>query len=276
MNAHINYSKDYFDEICDVMSKDRLLRYTAFTESGLAHLGIVFVPYMAIQEASSRLLPVIQLVEICLRNRIDAAICKYYANHPNGNDPNTWYDWLLTVSRTCVAIKDAKERAKRDTRRKQPTHGDVISHITFGTWISIINEIKKLGKEPWREICNSIFRRSRETKLPSANAMIAELARMNNLRNRLFHYEPIWSGKNAKTLDDAERNLCQINADVLKCISWLSPCMHNLITDGGMKYDKVFSANITHLFRQCRIMSELTKPGVTNELLDLFIKNIEK
>mgnify|MGYP000105046795 CR=1 FL=1 len=92
------------------------------------------------------LLPTFQLVEICLRNRIDNAIRKYYTLHDNGNDPYTWYEWLIPSTKTHSVIKDAKNRAMRDTKKTHLSHGDIISHISFGAWISITKELQKNGK----------------------------------------------------------------------------------------------------------------------------------
>ena len=140
------FTLEYFNEICNVMSKDRLMRYAPFMTNGLAHLGVVIVPYVAIQHASSMLLPTFQLVEICLRNRIDNAIRKYYTLHDNGNDPYTWYDWLIPSTKTHSVIKDAKNRAMRDTKKTHLSHGDIISHISFGAWISITKELQKMER----------------------------------------------------------------------------------------------------------------------------------
>ena len=260
------FTLEYFNEICNVMSKDRLMRYAPFMTNGLAHLGVVIVPYVAIQHASSMLLPTFQLVEICLRNRIDNAIRKYYTLHDNGNDPYTWYDWLIPSTKTHSVIKDAKNRAMRDTKKTHLSHGDIISHISFGAWISITKELQKMEREVWREICNDIFHRDTVSKLPSSRAMLSKLAEMNEKRNRLFHHEPIWSGKNTQTLGDAENNIKHIHKEALECIRWLSPCLYDYYTNGGIKYDKTFDSTVSALFAACKQMSQIPPSAGKNKL----------
>ena len=109
-------SKEYFDEICDVMSYDRLKRYRELLSEDLWHTGIVFIPYFVIQEASSMLLPTIQLVEIAMRNRIDKAIVNYYTQNYIGKQPDEWYFWIAEDDRTQRAINDAIERAEKETK----------------------------------------------------------------------------------------------------------------------------------------------------------------
>lgn len=248
-------SKEYFDEICDVMSYDRLKRYRELLSEDLWHTGIVFIPYFVIQQASSMLLPTIQLVEIAMRNRIDKAIVNYYTQNYIGKQPDEWYFWIAEDDRTQRAINDAIERAEKETKYTAATHGDIVAHIQFGTWISILKELNKRDRYAWRMLAESIFIRNSSRNLPSVKHMITKLSEMNKYRNRLFHHEPIWSAPDVMTLDDAEKKLLEIHESALQCIFWLSPCLHDIYALNGMKYREKFQQTIEAQFDVCRRMA---------------------
>ncbi|MRR07316.1 MAG: hypothetical protein EG828_10310 [Deltaproteobacteria bacterium] len=112
------------------------------------------------------------------------------------------------------------DKAKNDLTRegKQPDPGRVVAALTFGFWA------KGLFKtcyevSIWHRIINNVFPgvpRSQRTRRNIAT----ELDALWNLRNRVFHHEPIWhfpdlDVKHAKIIDMINR----INPPMLHLVS---------------------------------------------------------
>lgn len=240
------------------MSEERLARYRIFLSPTISHAGLVILPYIAIQHASALLLPSLQIVEVCLRNKLNTSLVEYFTENPNQHDPNFWYSWLIQEEKTKEKINKAINKARDEVRARPTCQGDIVSRLNFATWMAIIQEIKA-DRYLWRIISDKVFSGipKQGRNLPTVRHMVDVLKDINTTRNRLSHHEPIWTDKNVKSMDDAEQHIKEIHDKILECLSWMSVSLFDIYTSGGIKYDEVFNTSLEDSFNFCRGISKI-------------------
>jgi hypothetical protein len=99
-------------------------------------------------------------------------------------------------------------------QRKPLTAGRVVAELTFGFWTSLCDRAyeRPLWQPLWRRrtVLPHLPRRHRTRHFVSAH-----LNGIRLLRNRVFHYEPVWH----------RRDLAQRHQDILEAIGWVSPVL---------------------------------------------------
>lgn len=158
-------------------------------------------------EMSSALYAGIHLVEVVLRNAIDARIQPWNAAQPEvqqlaastSDEP----DWILLpgklVNRLTKQGQDlakAKDLADRERRRRVTsgradrdlTHGDLVAQLTFGTWRFLLPTKDDAGRWLlWREAVQHAF----PSLAPVTPLELTQhVAQLHELRNRIAHLEP--------------------------------------------------------------------------------------
>lgn len=259
----------YFDEIVSAMSQERLARYGSILNSAIPHVGFVILPYITIQHASALLFPSLQIIEVCLRNKINTSIIEYFSEKPNnGHDPALWYIWLIKEEKTKKKIDKAIDKATSEVSGRPVCQGDIISRINFSIWLSIIQEIKR-DRYLWSEVSQKVFSGQTRNgdKLPSTRDMIDTLKNIKTIRNRFSHHEPIWINRKIKNLNDAEQHMKDIHEEILECLSWMSACLYDVYTSGGAQYDKTFTNSLNISFNSCRAMSKITDDICNNVII---------
>lgn len=153
------------------------------------------------------LYPGLSLLEVALRNRLDAAL--------NGRDGPTWLDDPLVVLEHGGqdAVLEAKARLIRES--KVISHGGVISTLDFGFWTSLFHTAYEQGgggpagrKPLWPSLMPAVAPGHTRKQLSG------RLNDLRKLRNRMFHYEPIWSGMVGKSL-------LQLHGELMEAVEWL-------------------------------------------------------
>lgn len=142
----------------------------------------------------------LHVAEIALRNALDAALSQY-TGRP---------DWLLSEldfldehGRESVAVARAKLGAAAG-------QGKLVAELTFGFWTSLLN--KRYEQTLWVKAIHGAFpglaasERTRRT-------VSSRMEKIRDLRNRVFHHEPIWY----------RQTLAADHADLRAAIGWLSP-----------------------------------------------------
>lgn len=169
---------------------------------------------------SESLYPALQTIEIALRNSIHNAVLEHF------KDPY----WLIndSILRYPEQLSVRKEEDSLRKKRVVPTFNILIAELKFGFWTSLLDE--RYEQILWPRIIKTAF-----PKIPSSIRTRRNLSRRFNiirrLRNRVFHYEPIWHWADLK----------QQYSEVIEAIGWINPIGLELLSGidrFGSVYDK--------------------------------------
>lgn len=174
---------------------------------------------LAIAEAAY---PTLHLVEIALRNRLDAAIA-HQAGAPN------WFELPNVVhedDREDVANAQARlVRASKDPHDP----GRVVAELMFGFWVALLarryaDPATAAPRRLWPALLERAFPNIQAGLARGQTRGIMELRRRFHLivlfRNRVSHHEPVWRGL---TLDGQHHSITELQSLTLDALDWLSP-----------------------------------------------------
>lgn len=159
---------------------------------------------------SEALYPTLQGLEVTLRNSIHRAATDAFDNA----------SWLVASQsplqdRERISVENAKKKLRKNG--KEVTPGRLVAELNFGFWTSLLHSRyeqvlwPKLTKSTFPNVPRSVrYRKALEKRLNS----------IRSLRNRVFHYEPIWHWK------DLDRQ----HADLLDTIGWISPTVRHTVS----------------------------------------------
>ncbi len=150
-------------------------------------------------ELSAALFPLIQTFEVTLRNRMQSALSSTYGR--------TWHQNAQFLNRAdkyhVNALTDCLNRLHR---MKKPTDIDqIVSNLSFGFWASLLES--RYYNMLWKKNLSGSFP---NFKLHKLSLLHDRTVTMRDLRNRIFHHEPIF-----------QRNISQDHHDILEAIDWM-------------------------------------------------------
>ncbi len=164
--------------------------------------------YKANIELSEAFYPVLSVLEICLRNAINEQLKQYF------NDPYWFKNHLPREFQPFIAEAEQKILSQRKT----VTADKIIAELNFGFWNRLFNRnYTGLLWKPWRLIFKNTPKHLRQR-----DTIADYLFRIRKLRNRIYHYEPIF-----RNLQDVEK---QYN-EMLSFIAWLDRDLPKLLDD---------------------------------------------
>lgn len=238
----------------DVTSVARLSSYCDFFGVGNAEAYSI---YKWNNELSSRLMHQIGIVEVVLRNRIhEALISELNSALPQGTMyQDRWYNFINKEGDTQRKLDSELLYKKTKTPRKPiPSANQIISKMSFGFWPNILKNSTYLNINnqkksiDWDNAFKNIFPGLNKETLGYWNSfvhrdpIIARCFSVNDLRNRVAHFEPVWKfGKDpsetvprqggvTKTYSQKPKNvgemLIRLSRDfnrVNELLNWLSP-----------------------------------------------------
>lgn len=238
------FSDENFQEIKNCLSAERLFAYEKIIAP--APEGLAIFIYQVMQMHSSLLFVPIQYLEVCLRNRTYNALKNFYDARkkviaPLGT-PGEWYKWMPQKQITKDNISEACKKAKNQIRNRRPiVYGDIISRLTLGVWVSILEE-RTDNKDPlffWSGVVRDIFPNTTYKK----GKIMQTLNDIATIRNRLFHHEPLWKSEKSKTvsydIDDILLKMNNTYTTIVEVIGWMSTglqqhilgCLHKVLFD---------------------------------------------
>lgn len=178
-------------------------RFESYRPSEGASDERILACYLWNVQLSEALYPILSILEVALRNKLHNALIKTMGSEQ-------WYDIepsILTPAEQSE-VKRVKEYLRQ--RKKTPEPGRIVAELNFGFWTSLFHS--SYERVLWPELIPEVFpyapRWTRERKKLSKR-----LNRFRHLRNRVFHYEPIWDWE----------NLPQLHQDMLDTIGWMCP-----------------------------------------------------
>jgi hypothetical protein len=190
-------NRQYFEK---VFSNERMQkffdRYPGNETKAIVHYQINI-------ELSEAFYPVLSIFEIALRNSLNRELTTHF-----GTD-----DWYIHMASTPGLKELNKEisNAKRHLSKRGETiaANKIVAELTLGFWVRLLNvEYERIL---WKSLRRAFpFMPKKERTRHNVSAPVNKI---RNLRNRIFHHEPI-----AWNLNHLE----QIHADIVKVIGWLN------------------------------------------------------
>lgn len=130
---------------------------------------------------SEAMVPMLNVLEIALRNGIHAHLSRLYRRD------DWWEAWVGDRKFTWQNKELTKAKAKL-TRRNEPQTADkILAELTFGFWSSLFNV--QFQNVLWKDL-RLVFARCPKGQRQRHNISSA-LNQIRDLRNRIFHHEPL-------------------------------------------------------------------------------------
>jgi hypothetical protein len=200
----------YFSQLHLPFSRERLEAYRPIGGSDL-DLIANYLWNMALSEA---LYPVLQGLEVALRNSLHAAGASAFRN-------DLWFDTSTVLplhKNERAAVNKAKDNLRR--HRKPITAGRLVAELNFGFWTNLFNSPYEqyLWAPPNLGLLDATFPHVPRS-FRSRKKLQPRLDKIRRLRNRVFHHEPIWNLP----------NLYDQHVEMIETIEWISPTVRATI-----------------------------------------------
>jgi hypothetical protein len=204
---------DYINSLHLPISEERLESYRPTPTSSDLELVVTYFWNVALCEA---LYPPLQALEVTLRNGIHHALTERYGTE-------AWYqhDECLELKQQ-HAIIDAKIQIKtgRAGKEKDITPGRVVSTLNFGFWTTLLHDPyeRRLWKPERYALLMAVFPHTPK-HMRTRKPIFQRYESLRVLRNRVFHFEPIWS----------RPDLMGDYQQILESIGWTSTAMRDTV-----------------------------------------------
>lgn len=189
------------------LSVERLEPYRAAVGGDLAAAEELYQANLA---ASGAFYEELAAFEVVFRNALAHQLARWH-----GRRPGHWYDdpHRLLSDRSRDDIQAARARVERLGRPETP--GRVVAELSFGFWRFLL--ARQYEKSLWTPHLRHAFPGLR----PQARRSVYDRAsRLNHLRNRIAHHEPIH-----------RRDLAQDHQDLVEVARWINPTVATWIED---------------------------------------------
>lgn len=173
--------------VIQLLSPQRISSYQNLN-SGAINNALAIDHYIALQDISSHLFVLLQLLEISLRNRLHDNLSAHLGTHE-------WYDSFPKTREAKDIVSQAHRNIRKDFGSKPYSSDDFICKLSFGFWMHLLDSNHR-SENFWAAKINDVFpnRNGKNTGM-----LFDLLKKAGNLRNRLYHHEPIWKNKPIKT-----------------------------------------------------------------------------
>lgn len=173
-----------FESLLRALSTSRLAPYHRDDDGG-SELTI-YSRYLWNTALSESLYCVLQGLEVTLRNSIHDSITRYLGKED-------WFEDILADPERKVleVVKVVKERLKG--QKIALDMGHLVANSSFGFWVSLFNS--RYENILWPQLLADIFP-FMPKRIRKRRTISGRLNGIRGLRNRVFHYEPIWHRAN--------------------------------------------------------------------------------
>ncbi|WP_345830880.1 hypothetical protein AAGR08_23385 (plasmid) [Pantoea sp. BRR-3P] len=190
-----------WNELEKHFSAARLGRYLAARGGDEARAAQDYAFNLRLAEA---MMPLLNTLEIALRNGVHSRLTARYKR------TDWWAEWKEDPLFRWQNKEIANAINKLDRRHEAPTADKVIAELTFGFWSSLFNT--QFQDVLWKDL-RLVFTRCPKA-LRQRHNISAALNQIRDLRNRIFHHEPLlW----------LRPPLPEHHAAGVKVISWIAP-----------------------------------------------------
>ena len=192
-----------------VFSTDRMNKYFSANPANDAKCMIHYQCNIQLSEA---FYPILSILEVALRNSINRELVAKFG-------VADWYNHFSTTAGLGKLIKEITIAQNQITKRKELiTPSKIVAELTLGFWVRLFNaEFERILWKDLRRAFPYLLKVHRQRKNVSA-----PLNNFRNLRNRIFHNEPIgWNlGHLQKLHDEILTIMGWVNKDLP---SWAGP-----------------------------------------------------
>lgn len=154
------------------------------------------------------LYPALQGLEVTLRNSIHAAASSVFSN-------DYWFNSVL-IQQEQRRLVEVTARLKSLGKPSAASADDFVSGFNFGFWVSLFDS--RYEQILWPRLLKGVFPHI-PRRLRTRQNLLQRLDPIRILRNRVFHYEPIWHWK----------DLPQKHDTILEIIGWVNPIMLDMV-----------------------------------------------
>lgn len=207
--------------------------------------------YMAMQNIMSQFFSVVQLLEVTLRNSIHSVATEHF-------EDDEWYKRIPISAESKKQVDFAEQQCLEDVGVKY-TCNDLVSRLPFGFWVHMLhksyNNPRDKDHNLWQTKLDKCFPNARKQNI-SLNALFQKMGSLNKFRNRLFHHEPAWKGRNTKNRADAIQYLLSMYNEHLDVIHLLSSSKRELIVVLGFEQRFIDECNINKLNRFMALLAQ--------------------
>lgn len=168
------------------------------------------------------LYPVLQGLEVTLRNSMHDTFCQQYGSEE-------WYEiGGVLEPRDQRALGKAKRKLTETGKPHEP--GRIIAELSFGFWTSLFDV--RYETRFWHKLLKDVFP-DMPKHLRKRKTISKRLNKIRHLRNRVFHHEPIWYWQ----------DLAQQHEAIVETIAWINPAMAILLENID-RFPTVYGAEI--------------------------------
>ena len=192
------------NSLLGAISEPRFDRYLAQAGDKYAHSSLAC--YLWNTLLSESLYPTLQGVEVTLRNSIHKAASEKFGSAG-------WLDSVL-VDPEKRHLESARENLQNQNKDTGPDN--LMSELNFGSWVGLFHN--RYEGILWPQMLRAVFPYM-PRKLRTQRYIFQRLWRTRQLRNRVFHYEPIWYWN----------NLDMYHRETLDLIRWINPDMAGMV-----------------------------------------------
>lgn len=189
---------EFYGKIRDGLSPSRL---DSYGEDGAEEV-IVLARYLLNSALSEALYPLLQSLEICLRNEIDRVVSdEYGADWIMDPPPFLNRKEIRQINRAKINLRKSKTPLSRDT---------LIAEMSFGFWTTLLDV--RYERALWQKLLGKLFRQMPKSER-TRKKLSGRFNRIRKLRNRIFHHGRIIHWK----------NLPQQHLEIIESIGWINP-----------------------------------------------------
>lgn len=222
--------RDFYNQLEANLSEARMSVYNADNKGPCTALA----RYLLNAALSEALYSPLQLCEVALRNSIHAELTRITGR-------TDWYDSPGLPLSGYGDSEIQKARNKLARRGKPDVPDAMVAELTFGFWLSLFEEHYERRTPFMPSGIRKVFPHLAKSK-HNRKALKAELEKIRDLRNRVFHHERIL---HFMDLDSKHRL-------ILEVISWISPELR-LMADVFDRYTPVRTAGLAPWISDIRV-----------------------
>lgn len=213
----------FFEEVRRALSSERFDSYDNSESDSDEEILARYLWNMALCRS---LYPALQGLEIALRNSLHSAISAR-------ENEDWWFKRQHDIvqgdyGENCVG--KAINRAMNTSY--PPNDGDVVAELSFGFWTSLFD--RRYEQDLWPQLLPDVLPHA-PRKVRTAKFMRKKLnQKMKNLRNRVFHHEPIWYWNDLADQHDLALDL----------IEWMCPAWR-ITVETDDRFPEVYSNGLS-------------------------------
>ncbi|MES9903828.1 MAG: hypothetical protein ABW168_14275 [Sedimenticola sp.] len=198
---------DFATKLEQALSVERLAAYRQRLGQNSNHT--LFSHYAWNMALSESLYPTLQALEVTLRNSIHSAAVQHFGRADGYNDTH-----IIHHHNDVGALNKAKTMLARQRKPLDP--GRIIAELNFGFWTSMLD--KRYEQVLWPQLLKTAFPHM-PRKIRTRKTFSQRFHKIRQLRNRIFHHEPIWYWQ----------DLQQQHEQIMETISWIEPAARDLV-----------------------------------------------